>query len=131
MLDAEKTREASPLDGVSAETENSKDESESRRGPLVTRRNFLAACLAGGAALIMWPRLSWGVGGGAWGGWGLPLTRTSRNFGYDCEWTDANFGVAAGWVRVSSSTSAECTYSNELYDLLHVKLYMAGAPQGY
>ena len=64
MLDAEKTREASPLDGVSAETENSKDESESRRGPLVTRRNFLAACLAGGAALIMWPRLSWGVGGG-------------------------------------------------------------------
>ena len=131
MLDAEKTREASPLDGVSAETENSKDESESRRGPLVTRRNFLAACLAGGAALIMWPRLSWGVGGGAWGGWGLPLTRTSRNFGYDCEWTDANFGVAAGWVRVSSSTNAECTYSNELYDLLHVKLYMAGAPQGY
>lgn len=111
------------------------DGKEKKRHPLLSRRNFVAGAIALGAAAMFAPRLSWAVGQGAWGNWGWPLEHGAGNFGYDCGWSYAHhdvYGFPGGTQKphVSSSTNASCEYSNELYDMLTVNLYIAGGPQG-
>ena len=129
MFDDEKKSPLDPID--SGECENDKDETESARGPLVTRRNFLAACLAGGAALLLWPR---GAKAGAYdvgAGWfgnvanGSQLCHNGDWIGTRSgwyEWLCARNGAGAGqWLRVAIGLWVWAESSNELYDWWHMQ----------
>ena len=117
----------SPDDSGAKESEPGKRGPEGGRGPLVTRRNFLAACLAGASAMLLWPRAAkadgYDVGAGWFGsaGNGATLKHGDGNWiGSKSGWFDwvcgysERIGVAMGlWVDVS--------WTNELYDIFHMQ----------
>ena len=128
MLDGKKTRAKSPLDGAAPDdTENPEAGSEKAKGPLVSRRNFLAACLAGASAMLLWPRAAKADGydvGGGWfgsaGNWAILKHGNGNWIGSKSGW----FSWVCGhhqWIGVAAGLWVEAQYSNELYDAFHMQ----------
>ena len=97
------------------------------KGPLVTRRNFIAACLAGASAMLLWPRAAkadgYDVGGGWFGSadnWAILKHGDGRWIGSRSGWFSWVCGHSQ-WIGVAAGLWVEAQYSNELYDAYHMQ----------
>lgn len=102
---------------------------EGAKGPLVTRRNFIAACLAGASAMLLWPRAAKADGyevGGGWfgsaGNWAILKHGNGNWIGSKSGWFSwvcghhQWIGVAAAFgsrpsIPTSSTTPSTCSPS--------------------
>ena len=117
----------SPDDSGAKEGEGGMRGPEGAKGPLVTRRNFIAACLAGAAAMLLWPRAAKADGydvGGGWfgsaGNWAILKHGDGNWIGSKSGWFSWVCGYSE-WIGVAAALWVEAQYSNELYDAFHMQ----------
>ncbi len=97
------------------------------QGPLVSRRNFIATCLAGASAMLLWPRAAKADGydvGGGWfgsaGNWAILKHGDGNWIGSKSGWFSWVCGHSQ-WIGVAAGLWVEAQYSNELYDAFHMQ----------
>ena len=117
----------SPDDSGAKEGEGGMRGPEGAKGPLVTRRNFIAACLAGASAMLLWPRAAKADGyevGGGWfgsaGNWAILKHGNGNWIGSKSGWFSWVCGYSE-WIGVAAGLWVEAQYSNELYDAFHMQ----------
>lgn len=117
----------SPDDSGAKEGEGGRRGPEGAKGPLVSRRNFIAACLAGASAMLLWPRAAKADGyevGGGWfgsaGNWAILKHGDGNWIGSKSGWFSWVCGHSQ-WIGVAAGLWVEAQYSNELYDAFHMQ----------